>query len=229
MPGVEVSRVDQLIYPMTIKMIIFDLDGTLIDSSVDISHAINYATEGTGISPVTVQETITLIGEGISRLFEKLIEKEKIAADKELLVARFMEHYSAHLMDNTNLYPGVKEALESLAGYRKVVITNKRQGASAKILDVLGIAKYFDLIVGSDTTPERKPSPVPIHYALSMFDIKPGDAVIVGDSNFDVEAGKAAGIGTIAVTYGYRPRSALQDADYIMDSISDLAKTIDRY
>jgi phosphoglycolate phosphatase len=214
---------------MAIKMIIFDLDGTLIDSSQDICNAINYATDGAGFRPVDVPETITLIGEGISRLFEKLIEKQKIPADKDRLVERFMEHYSAHFLDNTYLYPGVKETLDSLSRYRKVVITNKRQSASAKILEALAVAKYFHLIVGSDTAPEKKPSPVPIFYALSKFDIKPDAAVIVGDSNYDVEAGKAAGIGTIAVTYGYRPRSVLQDADYLIDSISDLPKTIDRY
>lgn len=211
---------------MAIKIIIFDLDGTLVDSSVDICHAINYAIEGTGVGPVTVEETITLIGEGVSRLFEKLIEKEKMTADKELLVARYLDYYSAHLVDNTTLYPGVKETVENLAGYRKVVITNKRRDASAKILEAFGIAKYFDFIAGSDTTPGKKPSPVPIQYVLTKFKTRTEDAVIIGDSNYDIEAGKAAGIKTIAVTYGYRPLSVLQGADYIVNSMPEVINIV---
>jgi phosphoglycolate phosphatase len=211
---------------MAIKIIIFDLDGTLVDSSVDICHAINYAIEGTGIKPVSVERTIQLIGEGISRLFEKLVEAEKSDADRDMLAARFMEHYNAHLTDNTPLYPGVKDTLESLKEYRKVIITNKRQDASAKILDTLGIAKYFDFIAGSDTTPGKKPSPIPIQFVLEKYGLKPDDAVIIGDSNFDVEAGKAAGIKTIAVTYGYRPLEALKQADFIVNSMPEVIPII---
>jgi phosphoglycolate phosphatase len=211
---------------MAIKIIIFDLDGTLVDSSVDICHAINYAIEGTGIKPVNVERTIQLIGEGISRLFEKLLSAEKSDADRHVLAERFMEHYNKHLTDNTPLYPGVKDILEALSGFRKVIITNKRHDASAKILDTLGIAKYFDFIVGSDSTPGKKPSPIPIQFVLEKFSIKPEDAVIIGDSNFDVDAGKAAGIKTIAVTYGYRPVEALQEADFIVNSMPQVVPII---
>jgi phosphoglycolate phosphatase len=211
---------------MAIKIILFDLDGTLIDSSVDICNALNYAIEGTGINPVSVSRTITLIGEGVSRLIEKLLKAENCNADKELLLKRYLEYYSAHMADNTPLYPGVKDTLEALGEYRKVIITNKRQDASAKILDTLGIAVYFDFIAGSDTTPGKKPSPIPIQFVLEKFAIKPEEAVIIGDSNFDIEAGKAAGIKTIAVTYGYRPVDALQQADYIVDKMPDVIPII---
>ena len=86
--------------------------------------------------------------------------------------------------------------------------------------------KYFDFVIGSDTTPEKKPSPVPIRYVLSKFGIRPEEAVIIGDSTFDIEAGKAAGIRTIAVTYGYRPISLLQGADFIVDSMPDVIPLI---
>ncbi|WP_333653523.1 HAD family hydrolase [Dissulfurispira sp.] len=225
---------------MPIKLIIFDLDGTLIDSSIDITNAINYAIEPYGVKPVTVQETIGLVGEGITRLMEKIIDRGQKSEDrsqtkeidKDILVDRFLEHYSAHLVDKTTVYPGVRETLERLKDYKKAVISNKREALSTKILNDLGLLKYLDLVVGSDTTPERKPSPVPILHVLSKLNIRPEDAVIVGDSNFDIEAGKAAGIKTIAVTYGYRPLDLLKGADFIinrMDELIDILKRFDKW
>jgi phosphoglycolate phosphatase len=216
---------------MPIKLIIFDLDGTLIDSSVDITNAINYAIEPYGVKPVTVQETISLIGEGITRLMEKIAlshQPSAVSLSKDVLIERFLEHYSSHLVDNTTVYPGISETLEQLNGYKKAVISNKREVLSIKTLNDLGLLKYLDLVVGSDTTPERKPSPVPILHVLSRFGIKPEEAVIVGDSNYDIEAGKGAGIKTIAVTYGYRPIELLKDADYVIDKMSELVDVLNR-
>ncbi len=214
---------------MPIKLIIFDLDGTLIDSSIDIANAINYAIEPYGARPITVKETISLVGEGITRLIEKLIERESINADRNALTERFLEHYSAHLIDNTTIYPGVRETLQKLKDYKKAVISNKREALSTKILNDLGLLKYLDLVVGSDTTPERKPSPIPILHVLSRLNIKPEETVIVGDSNFDIEAGKAAGIKTIAVTYGYRPLDLLKGADFIIDRMDELIDIFRRF
>ncbi|MDI6728113.1 MAG: HAD-IA family hydrolase [Thermodesulfovibrionales bacterium] len=212
---------------MPVKLIIFDLDGTLIDSSIDITNAINYAIEPYGVKPVTVEETIGLVGEGITRLMGKILDRSQTKEiDKDILVDRFLEHYSSHLIDNTTVYPGVRETLERLKDYKKAVISNKREALSTKILDDLGLLKYLDLVVGSDTTPERKPSPIPILYVLTKLNIKTEDAVIVGDSNFDIEAGKAAGIKTIAVTYGYRPLDLLKGADYLIDKMSELVNIL---
>jgi phosphoglycolate phosphatase len=212
---------------MPVKLIIFDLDGTLIDSSIDITNAINYAIEPYGVKPVTVEETINLVGEGITRLMEKILDRSQTKEiDKDILVDRFLEHYSSHLIDNTTVYPGVRETLERLKGYKKAVISNKREALSTKILNDLGLLKYLDLVVGSDTTPERKPSPIPILHVLSKLNIKTEDAVIVGDSNFDIEAGKAAGIKTVAVTYGYRPLDLLKGADYLIDKMSELVNIL---
>ena len=93
---------------MSIKLVIFDLDGTLIDSSIDIANAINYAVEPYGVPPLTVQEVISLVGEGISTLMEKIILKEGIEAGRDLLTGRFVSYYSSHLTDNTTPYPGVR-------------------------------------------------------------------------------------------------------------------------
>jgi phosphoglycolate phosphatase len=217
---------------MPVKLIIFDLDGTLIDSSIDITNAINYAIEPYGVKPVTVEETISLVGEGITRLMEKIVinhQPSAVSLSKDLLVDRFLDHYSAHLVDKTTVYPGVRETLERLKGYKKAVISNKREALSTRILNDLGLLKYLDLVVGSDTTPERKPSPIPILHVLSKLNIKTEGAVIVGDSNFDIEAGKAAGIKTIAVTYGYRPLDLLKGADFIINRMDELLDILRRF
>lgn len=207
---------------MSVELIIFDLDGTLVDSSVDIANAINYAIEPYGVNSLTVQETITLVGEGITKLMENVIKKEGIEADRDLLVEKFLEHYSAHLTDNTGVYAGVVETLKNLDGYIKAVISNKRESLSVKILNDLGLLKYLNIVVGSDTTAGKKPSPIPVFYVLERFGIRAENAVMVGDSNFDIEAGKAAGVKTIAVTYGYRPKDVLKGADLIIDSMEEL-------
>jgi phosphoglycolate phosphatase len=211
---------------MPIKMIMFDLDGTLVDSSADICNAINYAIKGSVMNPVSVQETIGLIGEGITKLFEVLTARQNISIPTEPLIARFSEHYAEHMLDNTTLYPGVTETLAALDCCNKAVITNKRERSSVRILEAFGIAKYFDIVVGSDTAPERKPSPVPLHFALSKFGVSPAEAAMIGDSSYDIDAGLAAGAITIAVTYGYRPVEELRKAHYIVNSMSDVPGVI---
>lgn len=213
---------------MSLKLVIFDLDGTLIDSSIDITNAINYAIEPYGVPLVTVKEAISLLGEGISRLMDKVIEKEGIKADRDLMIDRFLDYYSTHLVDNTTVYPGVREMLAHLEAYRKAIISNKRESLSVKIVEKLGLAIHFDVIVGSDTTNDRKPSPMPVRHVLSRLGISPAEAVIVGDSSYDIEAGKSAGIKTIAVTYGYRPPESLQGADFIINRMAELAEILRR-
>ncbi|MEW5745138.1 MAG: HAD-IA family hydrolase [Nitrospirota bacterium] len=213
---------------MPIELIIFDLDGTLVDSSRDIANAVNHAIAPYGVQPLTVKETIGLIGEGVTRLMEKVIAKEHLNAGRDALVDRFLAYYAEHLVDETTVYPGVRETLEQLTGCRKAVISNKREALSVKILEKLALAKYLDIIVGSDTTEERKPSPLPILYVLDRFGINARDAVMVGDSNYDIEAGKAAGIRTVSVTYGYKTLDFLRGSDFIIESMFELPGILER-
>lgn len=206
---------------MPIRLIIFDLDGTLIDSSIDITNALNYAIEPYGFKPLTVKDTIKLVGEGITRLIEKLIGNVAESVKKDI-TDRFLEHYTAHILDYTKEYSGVRGVLEKLSAYKKAVISNKRESLSRMVLKGLGILPFFDIIIGSDSTPERKPSPLPVLRVLSDLRMKPAETMMVGDSNLDIDAGKAAGVITVAVTYGYRPVEALRHADYMIDRISDL-------
>jgi phosphoglycolate phosphatase len=199
----------------------FDLDGTLVDSSVDITNALNYATGPYGFEEITPARTITMVGEGLTRLMEKMAGKERAALMPELL-DRFIRYYSDHLTDFTVPYEGVRDTLERLEGYRKAVISNKRESLSRRLLEELDLLKYFDMVLGSDSAEERKPSPKPLQKALAVFGVGKDEAVIVGDSNYDIEAGKAAGVHTVGVTYGFRGIESLRAADRIISAISEL-------
>ncbi len=211
---------------MQIKLIIFDLDGTLVDTSGDITNALNYALKPYGLRDLTVEDTIKMVGEGITRLIEKLLENERIQM-RDTVIKRFLDYYSEHLVDFSTLYPHVRETLEKLNDYKKAVISNKREYLSTRLLDKLDMLKHFDLVVGSDTTSERKPSAIPVIYVFTKLGVNPDESIIVGDSNYDIEAGKKAGLKTVAVTYGYRERQYLIDADYIIDSMKDLLTLLD--
>ncbi len=212
---------------MPVKLLIFDLDGTLVDSSADISKAINYAFNPYGIPEVGVAETITLIGEGLTRLIGKVIELKAPGLDVSALVARFLEHYSTHLSDNTRPYPGVEKVLRALSGYKKAIVSNKTEALSIKVLEALDLLGYFDYVAGGDTHPEKKPSPMPILDVLGRFDMRPDEALLVGDSVYDIEAGRAAGVRTVAALYGYGDPGFWKKADYRIESIEGLIKILD--
>lgn len=203
-----------------IKCLIFDLDGTLVDTGSDLTNSLNYSLEPYGYEKMTVQEAVSLVGEGLSRLVEKAVgdRKEIIPAVTE----RFIRYYSEHLTDNSEPYPGVSETLEKLGGYKKAVISNKREFLSKKLLEELSLLSYFDLVLGSDSVDEKKPSPKPIFRVLETFSVEKGEAVIIGDSVYDIEAGKAAGVKTVAVTYGFMRGEALAAADFIIHRMDEL-------
>ncbi len=204
-----------------IRLILFDLDGTLVNSSVDITNALNYAIGPYHLEKMTVEKTISMVGEGLTRLIEKVLGVERAGIKADVL-DRFIQYYAQHLTDVTRPYPGVRETLASLAGYHKAVISNKREGLSRRLLEELGLASYFDVIFGSDSAEEKKPSPKPVQKLLEMFGVQPESAVIVGDSSYDIEAGKAAGIWTVAVSYGYRRAVLLKGASVVIGDIREL-------
>jgi phosphoglycolate phosphatase len=204
-----------------IKLIIFDLDGTLVDSSVDLTNALNYAIEPCSLEKLTVAQTKALVGEGITKLLENLLGPEHLSLHADIL-SRFMDYYSSHLIDHTTPYPGVTETLDGLRDYKKAVISNKYEALSRELLQGLGLLQHFDAVLGSDSTEEKKPSPQPLLRVMQMLACSPQETVIIGDSNFDIEAGQAAGTTTCAVTYGYRAASFLMDADLMIDTFPEI-------
>lgn len=206
-------------------LIIFDLDGTLIDSSVDIAWAANRTLGVFGYRERDLPAIKEHIGWGVKPLLEKLMPEEgpdKIAEARE----KFLEFYGSHLLVDTSLYPGVEDTLRYFRALDKkmAIITNKPLGLTRRILEELNIAGHFKMVLGGDSLPNKKPHPEPVEKTLNLLDARPEKTVIVGDSPVDCEAGRAAGTNTIGVSYGFRGRGELEDAgcDIIIDRFGEL-------
>jgi len=210
-----------------LRLLIFDLDGTLADTAIDITNAVNFALQPFGVRPFSVEEIRGMVGSGITSLLHSLIPPG-YAPDLTLddAIERFLGYYSEHILDNTTAYPNVRETLQRLDTYKKAVISNKRESLSKKVLDGIGILHHFDIVLGSDSVPERKPSPVPVFEVLKRLGIREDEAIMIGDSNYDIETAKAAGVKVIAVTYGFRPKEVLKDADYMIDDFRELLQIL---
>jgi phosphoglycolate phosphatase len=213
---------------MPVKLIIFDLDGTLVDSSVDISNALNYAIRPYSPSEVSVQETIALVGEGVSALVGKLVEERGIDIDLPTLVRRFLDYYRTHLTDHSAPYPGAEKTLRALSRQKKAVVSNKLEALSIQLLKTLNFLEYFDYVAGGDTSLQKKPSPVPILNVLSRFDTLPSDALFVGDSIYDMAASRAARVKSVAALYGYGSPGFSDGSDYSIERIEELIDLVAR-
>lgn len=209
---------------MAIKLIIFDLDGTLIDSIEDITNALNYAFGPCGVNDLNAAEVTALVGEGPSKLIQDVLTEHNLVADKEILVTLFLDYYESHPTDETVLYPGTREMLETLKDVKMAIVTNKTEKLAREILKKFELDKYFDMVVAVDTMAEHKPSPVPVLHVLSAFNVAPDDAIIVGDSTIDIQTGKTSFVRTVAVTHGYGKNGFQVEADFV---ISTLPKLID--
>lgn len=207
---------------MPLELIIFDLDGTIIDSCEDIARALNFCLEKKGISGFSVEEVKQMVGEGVKRLIEKAIERKAVLISKEELIDCFVKYYREHVTDYTKEYPEVRETLQRLNNYKKAVISNKLTDLCVKALENLNLLQYFDFVGGSDLFTEKKPSALPILKTIEMFKSSPEKTLIVGDSELDIMAGKSAKVKTVAVSYGYRERDKLKEADFIIDKFSEL-------
>lgn len=210
---------------MSIRLIIFDLDGTLVDTAQDIQVALNNSVKPLGLAPLSIAETTALIGEGTTRLIEKALSPLGEKADDALIeetMGKFLASYSEGVAVHSRPYPGVKETLLRIEGFEKAVLSNKREELSRRLLEALGLAGHFSLIAGSDTTSSRKPSPEPVRYVLEKTGVRPKEAILVGDSPYDIASALGAGVTAVAVAYGYRERSLLKDAHHVIESIGEL-------
>jgi phosphoglycolate phosphatase len=209
---------------MSVRAALFDLDGTLVDSLDDLTEAVNHMLAGFGRPPLTAPSVRRLVGKGAHNLVRRALEtesEEAIARGIELFVA----YNRAHVADKSALYPGIREVLQQLAenGIRLVVISNKHEVLCRLILEALGIGRLFEIICGGDTFPEIKPSPLPLLRALELLGIDAREAVMVGDSINDVQAGQQAGVTTIACTWGYGGAEEFAEADHRAASPADVA------
>ncbi len=208
-----------------VELFIFDLDGTLIDSKRDLAASVDYTLDSLGLPRLPPEEIYAYIGDGIHTLLFRSLP----SGDKGLLeeaVKLFRSHYGIHLLDTTCLYPGVQETLNHFHKKKKAIATNKPLDFTLTILKDLGIEAYFDVVLGFESTENRKPHPEPVERILRELGVSSGSAVVVGDSPADIEMGRRAGTITCAMTYGLRGREELERAgpDFLLDGFSELVR-----
>ncbi len=206
--------------------ILFDLDGTLIDSAADIAAAANSVLGEAGASPLPEHVVLRMVGGGAAKLLERAFQRADLPLeDPEAVLDRFLVHYHTGRKTRTQPYPGVTGLLRRLrrAGHPMAICTNKPGGATRKILDKLGWTGLFDVVLAGDDLPVKKPDPAHVLVALRLLGAKPGHALFVGDTHVDVAAAKAAGLPVAILTHGYAhgPVSCLR-ADYLLRNVRAL-------
>jgi len=195
-----------------VQLVVFDLDGTLIDSSEDLATAVNRTLVGAGARALDPALVRSLVGEGARRLIEKAVAAAGAPLHAEELLPSFLEYYREVLLVKTRLYPGVAEALPALAPRRLAVLTNKPGDMSRAILTGLGAAHYFEWIWGAGDVPARKPDPAGLLRLIEEARVLPAQTAFVGDSAIDVRTARAAGAYAVGVMYGFDPQAFADDA-----------------
>ena len=220
-----------------IRVLVFDLDGTLIDSSHDLAAAVNVARECMGLGPLTHAQVMTFIGNGARDLVRRGISFESGSASDaqiELALGHFRAHYAEHLLDQTQPYPGVLETLDILSSRTHgpprtlAVLTNKPLRFTRPILDGLGLASYFRYIYGEDSFSAKKPDPVGLLSILRDTGAAPREALLIGDSEIDVHTARNAGVRACGVTYGLSSSQlAACPPDFLLDRLLDLPAIVE--
>lgn len=215
----------------TPRLVMFDLDGTLVDSAADIAVALNRALADLGLPSVGEAQVRLWVGRGASRLVHCALEHLPPVAEAreglhERLLARFMARYQEDVCTLSTVYPGVRELLAACRaqGIRLACVTNKPYAPARELLAALDLLAFFDLLLGGDSLPHKKPHPGALLHCLRHFEVAPAEALMVGDSRNDVEAAQAAGVKVVALPWGYNHGEpiAASRPDWLLGSLAGL-------
>jgi phosphoglycolate phosphatase len=210
-------------------LLIFDLDGTLIDSKLDLAHAANATRSYMGMGPIAHDLVYSYVGNGAPVLIRRVLGPEASEPDVRRALDFFIRYYGQHCLDNTVLYPGVKPALDQLRSHcvAMAVLTNKPVRISNHILRGLGLADHFFRVYGGNSFEQKKPDPIGVNTLLQETGLPRESAVMVGDSAVDVRTARNAGIRACGVKYGFQPESFSADPpDLLIDDLSELTKNV---
>jgi phosphoglycolate phosphatase len=227
-----VIRTRRALDPHAIKLVIFDLDGTLIDSRLDLVHSVNAALRHIGRPELPDEVIASYVGDGAPVLIQRALGGE--AVDDAVVrkgLEFFLSYYRAHKLDHTTVYPGIAQALAAIqkstngAPRKMAVLTNKPVIPSRAIVEALGLAPFFSQVYGGNSFVTKKPDPEGARKLLEENGVLPEHAAIIGDSHVDIQTGRNAGLWTVGVTYGFAPHT-LEDepADLQVDAPHELAK-----
>ena len=217
--------------PHAIQLVIFDLDGTLIDSRLDLVHSVNAALRHIGRPELRDEVIASYVGDGAPILIQRALGGEQV---DEALIRKglefFLSYYRAHKLDHTTVYPGIAEALASIQNFangtprKMAVLTNKPVVPSRAIVDALGLGRFFSQVYGGNSFPTKKPDPEGARKLLEEHGVEPQQAAIVGDSHVDIDTGRNAGMATVGVTYGFAPHTLENGPpDVLVDHPSELS------
>jgi phosphoglycolate phosphatase len=208
----------------TVRAFVFDLDGTLIDSKLDLVNSVNFMLRQMQREVLPLATVASYIGHGAPRLVADALGPDAAEADRKCGLEIFLAHYNEHNLDATRAYPGVAGGLEALQDRPMAVLTNKPAKMSVEILEALGLAKYFRAVYGGDSFEKKKPDPAGAQAILKDLAARPQEAAMVGDSDVDIKTARNAGMLAIGVNYGFgkHDRNA-QPADLYVDSLQEIA------
>lgn len=208
-----------------IKLIIYDLDGTLIDSRHDIANAVNWTLKELGFRELPGERIGSFVGDGVTNLMRRSLEEIGCRVPSlERAIKLFRRRYGEHLLDDTRLYPSVKKVLEFFKDRKQAVMTNKPEDFSLAILRGLAVETYFFRVVGGDQGFPKKPAPEAVLRILNEAQVLPEETILVGDSATDIKTARNAGIKTLAVTYGFGSPEELERSgpDEIINDLEEL-------
>ncbi|HLG99025.1 MAG TPA: HAD-IA family hydrolase [Bryobacteraceae bacterium] len=211
------------------RLLIFDLDGTLIDSKLDLVHSVNAARAHMDLAPISADLVASYVGSGAPVLMRRALGPDASEAEVQTALRYFLDYYREHMLDNTYLYPGVREALDRMhdAGTRMAVLTNKPVRFSEALVAGLGLGSHFFRIYGGNSFEQKKPDPVGILRLLEESGVEKERAMMVGDSNVDVRTARNAQVMACGVTYGFQPETFEQDPpDLMVDDMQQLAQYV---
>lgn len=214
-----------------IRLILFDLDGTLVDSVPDLAWCGNEMLRRLDLPRRDMDSARAWVGNGVERFVKRFLSGEMDAEPEQELFAIGLELFNRIYIDNVSersqVYPGVVEALQALAGthLHLACVTNKPEPFTSDLIEAMGLASYFELVVAGDTTARKKPDPMPLHYAADHFGLDTAECMMVGDSSNDVRAARAAGFAVVCVPYGYNHGVdiSLSSPDLIVDNLKQMA------
>jgi phosphoglycolate phosphatase len=223
-------------FPLAVKVIMIDLDGTLLDTAEDLALSANLMLKDLELAEQSTATIRSYIGKGIQKLVKRTLtgqlDGEPDAALFEKALPIYEKHYANNLSVNTRPYPGVLEGIQAMqqAGFKLACITNKAEAFTLPLLRSTGLYDQFEIVLSGDSLPRKKPDPMPLTHICQHFDAQPHEALLIGDSLNDAIAARAAGCHVFCVPYGYNEgRNVYElDCDAIVESLLDASKLVKR-